>query len=197
MNKREILKEIFEICGYDIKINKDRYPITSEDFLNIISKTTYNLTEEMSTHHATTANFLRRIFPERVSSNTKIDNWLLQRFKYKQCKCCEEVKEEEAFSSNKSRTDGLNTFCKICVVKNNTEYQREYQKRRKALKLSRVPKWADLEKIKEIYNSCPEGYHVDHIVPLQGEFVSGLHVEYNLQHLLAKDNLIKSNKFEN
>ena len=196
MNKKEILKEIFELEGYSTKIDCDRYPITSEEFLSILSKTNYSLAKEMPTHHSTTANFLKRIFPDRVSSNTKVDNWLLSKFAYKECKSCKEVKEEEEFSLNKSRPDGLNTFCKLCVVKNSTGYQREYQKRRKALKLFRVPKWADLDKIKEIYDTCPKGFHVDHIVPLQGKLVSGLHVEYNLQHLPAKDNLIKNNKFE-
>lgn len=66
---------------------------------------------------------------------------------------------------------------------------------RRALKLKATPIWADLEKIKEIYRTCPEGYHVDHIIPLQGEYVSGLHVEYNLQHLSATENRQKSNKF--
>jgi len=62
-------------------------------------------------------------------------------------------------------------------------------------KLQRTPKWADLEAIKQKYLTCPEGYHVDHVIPLCGKEVSGLHVANNLDHLPAIDNLKKSNKF--
>jgi hypothetical protein len=64
-------------------------------------------------------------------------------------------------------------------------------------------KWADLNKIKEIYklrNKLTEEtgipHHVDHIIPLQHELVCGLNVENNLQILTAEENQRKSNKFE-
>jgi len=69
--------------------------------------------------------------------------------------------------------------------------------RRKATKLKATPKFANLNKIKEIYKNCPKGYHVDHIIPLQSKLVCGLHVEWNLQYLPAKENLSKYNKVIN
>jgi len=66
---------------------------------------------------------------------------------------------------------------------------------RHAAKLQRTPRWADTKAIEEFYKSCPEGYHVDHTVPLQGRTVSGLHVLNNLQYLPAQENLSKGNRY--
>jgi hypothetical protein len=79
--------------------------------------------------------------------------------------------------------------------KQNKEYINFKNRTRKALKNQRIPKWADLKEIEKIYKECPEGHHVDHIVPLNGKIVSGLHVEYNLQYLTASENIAKHNLF--
>ena len=59
----------------------------------------------------------------------------------------------------------------------------------------------DLSKIKSIYKlarvlSKKTGvqYVVDHIIPLQGVNVSGLHVPWNLQVITRTENSIKYNK---
>ena len=56
-------------------------------------------------------------------------------------------------------------------------------------------KWADTGRIAQIFANCPEGFHVDHIIPLLGKNVSGLHVEENLQYIPAGENSAKGNKY--
>lgn len=65
--------------------------------------------------------------------------------------------------------------------------------KRRAAQMQRTPVWADLEAIKFFYECCPDGCHVDHIIPLQGENISGFHVETNLQWLTAEQNIRKGN----
>lgn len=62
-----------------------------------------------------------------------------------------------------------------------TAYARKYQ----LAKIRAMPKWVDEKHIKEIeafYINRPKDYHVDHIVPIQGKDVCGLHVVWNLQY---------------
>ena len=78
--------------------------------------------------------------------------------------------------------------------------------KRRAAKLLRTPKWLtadDLFIIEEAYHLAKLRtevtgipWHVDHILPLQGKKVSGLHVPGNIQVIPAKENLKKSNKHE-
>lgn len=62
-------------------------------------------------------------------------------------------------------------------------------------KIDRMPDWGQSEEIRNFYKNAPPGYHVDHIIPLRGKTVSGLHVLENLQYLPAKENLQKGNKW--
>lgn len=85
-------------------------------------------------------------------------------------------------------------------------YHREYYDKNKETRIpylnahrkgrlrSATPAWANLAAIRQMYVNCPEGHHVDHIIPLRGKDVSGLHVLENLQYLPAKENLKKGNK---
>lgn len=82
---------------------------------------------------------------------------------------------------------------------NNSEKQsalwRFYTAKRRANILQATPIWVNMDEIFEIYKSCPINHHVDHIVPIKGKLVSGLHVPWNLQILSASENIRKSNKF--
>lgn len=77
----------------------------------------------------------------------------------------------------------------------NPEAHRANQNRRRAALLQRIPLWANLDAIKSFYKACPLGMQVDHIIPLQGETVCGLHVEYNLQYLTPEENMSKGNRY--
>ena len=81
-----------------------------------------------------------------------------------------------------------------------------YNIKRYAEKLNRTPAWLsefDKLKIECLYQLAAmrtreSGYiwHVDHIIPLQGKFVSGLHVPSNLRVIPAVENNRKYNRYE-
>jgi hypothetical protein len=68
--------------------------------------------------------------------------------------------------------------------------------RRTLAKAQRVPAWADLKAIRAFIAACPVGETIDHILPLRGKLISGLHVLNNLQYLTRSQNSVKRNKFE-
>jgi hypothetical protein len=79
---------------------------------------------------------------------------------------------------------------------------RQHNANRRAAKMQRTPLWANAEAIARVYNMARLAeaatgwpHHVDHIIPLQGKNVSGLHVEGNLQIIFDDDNLSKGNSW--
>ena len=138
--------------------------------------------------------FTKKYFPNKPNKVT-IRLYLLELYNYRHCTRCGLVKLHKEFDSNTGRRCGKNNYCRPCFYLSQGSNLKRRAAEYKASKLNRTPKWANIDKIREIYEECPEGYHVDHIIPLNGINVSGLHVENNLQYLLAKDNLKKSNKY--
>ncbi len=68
--------------------------------------------------------------------------------------------------------------------------------KRRASFLRATPAWADLVAIQAVYEKAAFcGLTVDHIIPLQGKTVCGLHVENNLQLLSRSENSSKGNRY--
>ena len=86
---------------------------------------------------------------------------------------------------------------------NNNGLGAAYQVKRRSTVILATPKWADKDKINEIYklrliktNKENKIYHVDHIIPLKCKIVCGLHVHNNLRIVGQSANCRKSNKFK-
>ena len=144
----------------------------------------------------------KNTFIDRPISNSSIHKFLLAKWDLRNCACCNTIKDIVEFYSNKDKGDGIGTSCKDCNKQARKDtYAKDPSKelvansiRSHRVHLHQTPPWANLDKIKDIYLNRPEGYHVDHIIPLNNPIVCGLHVEWNLQYLSAKDNCSKGNK---
>lgn len=136
------------------------------------------------------SSFTKKYFPDKPK-NEYIRTYLLHASRKRLCIECELVLDLDYFHVHTGRKSGTQSICASC----DNRSARIRSAKRYAGKIDRTPRWANLEKIKEFYSNCPEGYHVDHIIPLQGKLVSGLHVDNNLQYLTAKENLTKGNRF--
>lgn len=172
-----------------------------------------NLFNEYS--ESVTRNALKEIFCNYPKTNQSAE-WYVHALwcvDLKRCPKCSTVKATMEYSKNAAmKASGLDSWCKNCTSEyrtnssslkvtkaiwqlNNKDKCRASSARRRASKRNANVAWANKELMALIYTLCPEGYHVDHWAPLQGDNVCGLHVEHNLQYILAKDNISKSNSF--
>lgn len=77
--------------------------------------------------------------------------------------------------------------------------------KRRIAQMQRVPKWLGEEEhwlIEQAYELAQLrtklfgfSWHVDHVLPLQGEKVSGFHIPENLQVIPGIENVVKANKY--
>ena len=108
---------------------------------------------------------------------------------------------ERKFLTNEKRRIQAKLFTKQWKLKN-PEKRNALEANRRATKLQRTPSWANYEDIKmfyEVANVLSRGgvlFHVDHIIPLKGKEVCGLHSHDNLQVLPWFENLRKSAKLK-
>lgn len=89
---------------------------------------------------------------------------------------------------------------------NNKSHIMSLTRKRQAAQKLRTPPWFNKEHlwmVKEAYELTKMRekifgfkWHVDHIVPLQGKIVSGLHVPWNLQVIPASENIRKGNRWD-
>ena len=165
---------------------------------------------------------IKKHIPELVGKgNLTLEKKVLKLFEYKICNTCKIAKPFLDFNKRDipSRNYyGLFSYCRSCYSDTQRSRKVEKQtkpvvpihkaKRRKsfmttkqqiarmeytAKRLKRFVSWADFEAIDEFRKNCPEGYVVDHIIPLCNPKVSGLNVLENLQYLTNEENQIKGN----
>lgn len=166
---------------------------------------------------------LKRLFKDNLANKPRsmsVESYLLLEYGYKFCGSCNDIKTITDFYSCKYNASGLQSECILCVknrnkkaysidssyCKNNAKKWREQNRgaynalmaKRRASKINATPKWLSIEQLDQIKKMYVEAKNrkmvVDHIIPLQGKNVCGLHVPWNLQLLSAEDNLRKSNK---
>ena len=111
------------------------------------------------------------------------------------------VSDRNKYAKQKANILARNKLWKVA----NPDKMQAIDARRRAAKLNRTPVWLtedDFWMMEQAYDMAQKrtrifgfSWHVDHIIPLQGKLVSGLHVPHNIRVVPAKENLRKGNRF--
>ncbi len=136
----------------------------------------------------------------KVCDNARKKTWKLQNPELAR-------QHQKTASANKYMKDTLSIRQKNLAWKiSNPAKVAAMDAKRRASTLQRTPKWltpSELLRIECMYSLASmlnkhgvESWHVDHIVPLQGKKVSGLHVYSNLRVVPSSVNLAKGNRYD-
>lgn len=135
------------------------------------------------------------------------DTWVCGRDIHNTCKECKKLMDRKYSNTEKGKITKRRGRTKYA----NSEHGKLVEKKYKSSKAGkavhnkavlkcqinrslRLVGWTDWENIDEFERNKPKGMSSDHIIPLQNELVSGLHVSWNLQYLTKHQNSKKNNK---
>ena len=147
----------------------------------------------------------------------------VRRAKTGECIECRKIYRKKWIKTNSQKikfyNDKYSDYAKLYYLTNKERITKRVKNRRlsnksvvnaatrlyQASKMHRTPKWITEEErwvMREIYDlarlrskQTGVNWHVDHIIPLQGKLVSGLHVPTNLQVIPASVNIRKANRY--
>lgn len=201
-----ILKKNNISYNYYIKEKSKNFPgiLAGELLLSILHTESLKEAAELLNVSERTVERSVKTFLDGKTSSAPTITKLLHSVQLHKCKLCNNILElsENNFWKSSVNSNGFQSNCIPCkstifkhYYNNNKNKIINNVGKRKLVIIRATPNWANTSMIEDIYRNCPECHHVDHIIPLQGELVSGLHVENNLQYLIAKDNLAKGNKW--
>lgn len=213
----EILDAINVYADDEIKKKHGKSPaLTYYDFVYRVLNTKGSVSKDVFPEYGeqTINRFVKAAFPSVKLNGGGLtwSHYLLSLVKRKTCFKCVKVKKYEDFNADNEHVSGVRSECKDCRNafqrgtwrKYEESHRRSYEKNAdkirarnaeyRAERSKRVVSWTEHKEIEKFYSNCPEGYHVDHILPLKGDLVSGLHVLANLQYLPAQENLLKGNR---
>jgi len=116
-----------------------------------------------------------------------------QRAKYHEDRDGHNARARQWKSENKSK---VAKYAKKYAARNREHLAEAAAARRAGIRRA-TPKWVDRGALVEIYRKARRrGLCVDHIIPLKGDGVCGLHVPWNLQLLTVSENCSKGNRYE-
>lgn len=140
---------------------------------------------------------------ERFYSNGKLCKHGHESFRYTSNGHCVECDVTKAKQYRKDNPEKIKLVNKKWNASNKHK-KVFYERKRQASQIQRTPDWLTKEHLnqieqyyfvaKDLTQRTGIKFQVDHIVPLQGEQVSGLHVPWNLIVITQEENIRKHNK---